>query len=250
MKAMVFANWKMNPKTFREAKKLFEETKKMSQKARGLSVIVAPPSIYIRELSALNKGGKVALGVQHARAEEGGAHTGDISLAQARDAKVSYVLIGHAERRAQGETNDDTRRKVAAALAAKITPVLCVGEEVRTASGEYFEVIREQLRIALKDVPSTKLSKVVIVYEPIWTVGKDTTMNPRDMHEMSIFIRKAVVEAYGDEGHNLTILYGGSVDDSNAAAMLSEGDVKGLLIGRAGLDASEFSRLLQVISQT
>ena len=250
MKVLVVANWKMNPSTFREAKKLFEATKKAVAKMRSVSVVIAPPAIYLRELAALNRSGKIALGMQHAHCAPDGAHTGDISLAQAHDAKATYCIIGHAERRALGETNNDTRQKVAAALAAKITPVLCVGEEVRTPSGDYFEVVREQLRVALKDVPANKLSKVVVVYEPIWTVGKDTTMNPRDMHEMSIFLRKVAVEAYGEEGHNLTILYGGSVDASNAAAMLSEGDVKGFLVGRASLDAPKFARLLSVIANT
>lgn len=247
MKALVVANWKMNPTTFREAKKLFEATKKALIKARGVSLVIAPPAIFLRDMAALNRNGCIVLGVQHAHFDEQGAHTGELSLAQARDAKASYCIIGHAERRALGETNDDTRKKVAAALAIKMTPILCVGEEVRTAGGEYFEVVREQLRVGLKDA-TTKLSKVIIVYEPTWTIGKDTAMHPRDMHEMSIFIRKAVVEAYGEEGHNLKILYGGSVDDTNVVAMLTDGDVKGFLVGRASLNAEEFTLLLQAIA--
>jgi triosephosphate isomerase len=244
MKALVIANWKMNPATFREAKKIFEMTKKAALKARGVSVVVLPPTIFLRELSALGARSKVPLGVQHAHFEAGGSHTGEVSLPQARDAKAAHVLIGHAERRAAGETNDDTRRKVAATLAAGMTPILCVGEEQRTANGDYYELIREQLKIGLKDVVPAKLSKLVIAYEPVWAIGKDTAMLPRDMHEMSIFLRKSVVETHGEEGHNLKILYGGSVDDTNATDMLKEADVKGLLVGRASLDATKFPRLL------
>ena len=247
MKALVVANWKMNPPTFREAKKLLDDTKKASEK-HGVSVVVAPPSIFIRELSAKSRGKRVTFAFQHAHADESGAHTGEISIAQAHDAKVSYVLIGHAERRAQGESNADTRKKVVVACALGLTPILCVGEIERGQGGEYFNYIAEQLKTALSDLSPSHLVRTLIVYEPLWTIGTDRSMSPHDMHQMSIFIRKTIVDMYGDIGHKMKILYGGSLNAANTGAMLREGDVHGLLVGRASIDAVEFGHLLQAVA--
>jgi triosephosphate isomerase len=249
MKSLVVANWKMNPKTFREAKRLLEATKKAADNSSHVSLVVAPPALFFRELRAGYKGKRIAFAAQNARAEEGGAHTGETSLVQYKDAGAAYVIVGHAERRAMGETNDDTRKKVAAALTQKLIPILCVGETVRSANGEYFTVVKEQLRTGLTDVTPAKLSSVIITYEPLWTIGADKAMGPRDMHEMAIFIRKTIVELKGEQGMNIKILYGGSIDETSAGAMLRDGDVHGLLVGRASEDADRLSALLQAIEE-
>lgn len=247
MKAIVVTNWKMHPATMREAKRLFEATKKAADAAKGASVVVAPPAIFLRELSALYRGKKIAFAVQHAHPESVGAHTGEISLAQVKDARAQYAIIGHAECRARGETNDEVRRKVVSALSLKLTPILCIGEKVRTQSGEHFEFVREQIRTALLEIAPAHIAKMLIAYEPVWAIGTSHAMPPREMHEMSIFIRKMVVEFAGDAGHKVRILYGGSVDEKNAGAMLREGDIRGFLVGRASVNAQEFSVLLQAI---
>ena len=258
MKSLVVANWKMNPASLKEAKKLFEATKKAAALAKGVSVVVAPPAIFLRDIAAMQparrgRGGKVGLGVQNVHYEPAGAFTGEISIPQVRDAKANYVIIGHAERRSPpaggGETNEDTRRKVAAAMEAKMIPILCVGEKERTQSGEHFTFVKEQLRVGLTDVSPARLSKVIIAYEPVWAIGGTTAMQPRDMHEMSIFIRKMIVERFGESGMNITILYGGSVDAQNAPDMLRNGDVKGFLVGRVSVDAKAFGELLQAASR-
>lgn len=245
-RSLVVANWKMNPPSWREAKRLFEETKKIASGAKHVSIIVAPPSLYLRTLAKEIRGGKVAFAAQNAHFEASGAHTGEISMQQAKEAGASYVLIGHAERRETGETNDDTRRKVAAALFAKVTPVLCVGEKARTEGAEHFGIVREQLRAGLTDVPG-KINRVIVAYEPLWAIGASSAMRPRDMHEMAIFIRKTVVELHGEIGHKMKILYGGSVDATNAEAMLQHGDTSGFLVGRASIDVSEFASLIDSI---
>lgn len=246
MKALVVANWKMNPPTFKEAQKLLEVTKGAAE-ASKVSVVVAPPAIFLRELAARSRGRHIAFAIQHAHFEEGGAHTGEMSMKQARDAKATYVLIGHAERRALGETNDDTRKKVAAAVDAGLTALLCVGETKRTASGDYFSIVAEQARAALADVSPRQLARVVVVYEPLWTIGAETTMSARDMHEMSIFIRKTIVDARGEAGYRTKILYGGSLNADNTPAMMRGGDIQGLLVGRASIDAVEFAKLLRAV---
>lgn len=244
MKTMIVANWKMNPATFKEAKALFDATKKIAEKTRGASIIVAPPVIYVRELQKLYKGRRLSFALQNAHAEKGGAFTGEISLAQAKDAKIPAVIIGHAERRAMGETSDDVRRKVAAALDYKIMPILCIGEASRDASGEHYTFVKEQLKIALMDVPPQKVGSIVIAYEPVWAIGATKSMSARDMHEMTIFIRKSIVESHGKDGMNMRILYGGSIDETNALGMLREGEVGGFLVGRAALDAAKFTALI------
>lgn len=251
MRALVIANWKMNPKSFKEAKKLFEATKKMATQAKGVSVVVAPPSLYMRELTGGRRGGKVACAAQHAHFDIDGAHTGEISMTQAKDAGASYVLIGHAERRAQGETNEDTRKKVATALSLGLTPILCIGESKRGTGGEHFEVVRSQLRAGFGDIPASKASKVLVVYEPLWTIGKDAAIYPRDMHEMEIFIRKTLLELYvvpSDQAPSVKVLYGGSVEAESVGPMLLEGHVKGFLVGRASVNVEHFSNILKTIA--
>jgi triosephosphate isomerase len=249
MKSLVVANWKMNPASLKEAKKLFEATKKAAALAKGVSVVVAPPAVFLRDIAGMQRGGTVGLAAQNVHYEAGGAFTGEISIPQARDAKANYVLIGHAERRAMGETNEETRRKVAVAMEAKLIPILCVGEQERSQGGEHFTFVKEQLRIGLADVAPAKLSKVVIAYEPVWAIGAASAMQPREMHEMSIFIRKMIVEKFGESGMNITVLYGGSVDAKNAPDMLRNGDVKGFLVGRVSVDAKAFGELLQALSR-
>lgn len=247
-KTIIVANWKMNPNTFQEAGALFEATKKAAEKAPNVSVIIAPPAIYLRDLAVRYKGKRISFAVQNAHYEEEGAFTGEISFAQAHDARATYALVGHSERRAAGETNYETGKKVAAALSNKLIPILCVGESQRAKNGEHFSVVKEQLRAGLQDVPPAKITRVIIGYEPVWAIGGETTMSPRDMHEMAIFIRKTIVEIYGDVGHSVKILYGASVGEKNALAMLSEAPVRGFIVGHVSVDAERFTALIKSLA--
>ncbi|HVM73947.1 MAG TPA: triose-phosphate isomerase family protein [Candidatus Paceibacterota bacterium] len=247
MKSLLIANWKMNPVSFKEAKHLLENTKKAADIAKSVSIVVAPPSIFLRELRGSYRGKKLSFAIQHAYFESTGSFTGEVSMAQAKDAGATYAIIGHAERRAMGETNDDTRRKVASALSLGLCPILCVGELKRTQDGEHFAFIKEQLKVGFADVPQTKIARMIIAYEPVWAIGASAAMDPRDMHEMAIFIRKMLVELYGEKGMVVCILYGGSIDETNAVEMLTRGDVSGLLVGRASADAAKLTALVRSI---
>jgi triosephosphate isomerase (TIM) len=247
MKSLLIANWKMNPATFKEAKKLLETTKKAADSAKNVTIVVAPPALYLRELRASYRGKKLSFAAQNAHAEATGSFTGETSMAQAKESGAAYVIVGHAERRAMGETNDDTRTKVAAAVASSLSPVLCVGEIARTQDGEHFSMIKEQLKAGFADVLVAKVPRVTIAYEPVWAIGASTAMSPRDMHEMAIFIRKTIVGLYGEKGMAVKILYGGSIDDTNAVAMLHDGDVVGLLVGRASADPEKLAALVKAI---
>ena len=248
MKTILVCNWKMNPPNWKSAKKLFEETKKAAQKAKNVSVVVAPPSIYLRDIAKLNIRGSIPLAIQGALHEEGGAHTGEISLTQAADSRATYAIIGHAERRARGESDADINKQVLAALAYKMTPVLCVGEKTRSMQGEYFETVRAQVKGALSSVPQNRIAHVMIAYEPVWAIGASQPMQPRDMHEMGIFVRKVIVQGWGDVGHAVTILYGGAIDSTNAALMRDEGDVRGFLVGRASAETDKVKSLIQSLA--
>lgn len=248
MKSILVANWKMNPATFREARRLFDATKKAADKSTNVSVIVAPPSVFLRELRTGYRGKRISFGVQNAHAETSGAFTGEISIAQAHDAGASFALVGHSERRAVGETNDDTRKKVSTALASRMIPILCVGENERTSSGESYGFIAEQLRTGLADVTPAKLPKVLIAYEPVWAIGGEVTMSPRDVHSMVIFIRKTIVGIYGPIGHRVKILYGASVGEKNAPDMMREGGVCGLVVGHVSTNIERFVTLISSIN--
>ncbi|MBM3260809.1 triose-phosphate isomerase [Candidatus Kaiserbacteria bacterium] len=249
MQWLVVANWKMNPGTAAAALSLFEATKKASEKARNATIIIAPPAIFLPRLRTSYRGKKVQFGIQHGHFEHSGSYTGEISLTQAKDAGASWAIIGHAERRAVGETDEDVCKQVVRALTLKMTPILCIGEKVRSASGDHLHFIKEQLRIGLADVSPAKLGKIVIAYEPVWAIGAAEAMQPRDMHEMAIFIRKTIVDTHGKPGLSVKILYGGSIDETNAGAMLREGDVQGLLVGRASADAAQFAHLVSAIEK-
>ena len=248
MKSVLIANWKMNPETFREARRLFDATRAALDTAKGVSLIVAPPVIFLRELSSSYKGKKIGFALQNAHFEKNGAFTGETSLSQGKDAKVSAVIIGHAERRAMGETNEETRAKINAALSQKITPILCIGEHARSGSGEHFAFVKEQIKVALQDVLPAQLSRIMVAYEPIWAIGATQAMNPTQMHEMAIFIRKTIVEMRGEKGMSCKILYGGSIDETNAREMLEEGDVEGFIVGRASADAEKITSLIRSLA--
>lgn len=249
MKSIVVANWKMNPGTFREAKKLFDATRKAADAAKSVAVIVAPPMLYLRDLLIAYKGKRISFAAQNVHSEAAGSFTGEISAPQLKDARVSYAIIGHAERRAMGESNLDANKKVLAALGAGVTPILCIGEKSRSQTGDHFVYVRDQILDGLTSVPPQKLSKVLIAYEPVWAIGAEKPMSPEAMHEMAIFIRKTIVESMGQGGMTVKMLYGGSIDEHSAADMLQNGDVSGLLIGRASTDSKKIAALLSACDE-
>lgn len=249
MRPLIVANWKNHPASLKEAKVLFEITKKALEKAKGLSLVVAPPALYLHALASSYRGKRIYFAAQAAIEDDTSARTGECAMAQCADAGATHVLVGHAERRARGETNDEIRRAVAAALAHRMTPILCIGEERRDESGEHFILLREQLRTALSDIPVGRIGRVLIAYEPVWAIGGESAMNPRDMHEMAIFIRKTLYDIFGKQGLSQHILYGGAIDEKNAGQMIGLGDVQGLLVGHTSVDSASMTRLVESLSK-
>ncbi len=238
----------MNPQTLLEARTLVAVTKKAALKSPSTTVIIAPPTPFLGVLSQGKAGVGILWAAQHIHEEESGSYTGDISAMQVKSAGATHVIIGHAERRARGETNDLVQKKVARAFASGLTPIVCVGENTRDHSGEYLDVVRTQILAALGILNRKQLKQVVIAYEPVWAIGAKDPMRAHDMHEMSIFIRKVLWEKFGKPRVSIPVLYGGAIlGGEHVQTMLHESEVDGFLIGRASVDPEKIPALFEAL---
>lgn len=251
-KKIIIGNWKMAPRTLKEAKKTFSAIKKTAASLRNVQTVICPPFIYVSDILKLVSGHRTAVGVQNASHEEVTARTGEISTEMLTALHVQYIIVGHSERRAMGEDNELIRKKVHAFLKAGFVVVLCVGEIDRDKGGTYISFIKEQLHVALKGVHKKFLKNIVIAYEPIWAIGKNAKRpaSVEDSFEMHIFIKKVLASLLGkDRALRIPILYGGSVNPENAEGFLRDGGVDGFLIGRASRDAEKFSAILHTANK-
>lgn len=244
---LMAANWKMHLLR-REAKTLVEDLLKECTPVQGREVLICPPAQHLTEVAALLKGQSgVYLGAQNCHWEEQGAFTGEISPAMVRDTGATHVLVGHSERRAMfGDTDENCRKKVAAAAEAGLIPVLCVGEllEEREA-GQTEQVIVGQLKAALKGFSLDSGSKLVIAYEPVWAIGTGRTATPQDANAAMGSLRAALAELYGERiANQMRILYGGSVKPDNVDSLMSQENIDGALVGGASLKADSFARIV------
>jgi triosephosphate isomerase len=241
-KKLIAANWKMN-KTIAEARQFVEAMKPRLAQAAGCDLLLFPPYMAIPRTVGLLDGTAVAVGAQDLFWEASGAYTGEISAGMLTDVGASYALVGHSERRhVIGEDNGVVARKLKAALASSLTPVLCVGEKIeQRESGEYESYVLEQLETALGGLAVEEVTRVVIAYEPVWAIGTGKTATPADAVAMHAFIRGWVRDRFrGDVAGRLRIQYGGSVKPDNAAGLLSEEEIDGALIGGASLDVDSY----------
>jgi triosephosphate isomerase len=160
---------------------------------------------------------------------------------------VEYVIVGHSERRALGETDEMVNKKIHALLKKKITPVVCVGEKNRDEQGNFFNVVTEQIKSLVKDLAPKDLTKVVIAYEPVWAIGTGKTATVEDVKEMQIFIVSTLTKLYDRKtAEKITLLYGGSVKASIAKELFEQGGMQGFLVGGASLQAEEFINIVKV----
>ena len=241
---IIVGNWKMNPAKPEEAEKIFVGLTKGIGKVKGARAIICPSFIHYPLLSRLNKKKTIGLGVQNIFVQEKGSFTGEISIDMIKNMGAKYIILGHSERRKLGETDQIVNQKIQLALKAKITPIICIGEKERDHDGNYLAFIRSQLENCLHDVPKAKLNEIIIAYEPIFAIGAAEAMKSHEVHEMTIFIKKALVEIYKIKVPSTPILYGGAVDPTNAHSILTDGDADGLLVGRQSLEAKSFLEIL------
>ncbi len=237
----------MYPTSIKDAREKFVEIKKVASTLRNVQTVICPPFVYASELQKLVTGHRCVVGAQNAWLENEGAFTGEVSPTMLTSLKLSYVIIGHSERRAMGETDELVNKKVLMSMKAGLTVVLCVGESLRDADGEYLKLISNQIKIALNGVQKKNLPLLVVAYEPIWAIGKNAlrAASTDDALEVSILIKKTLADLYGKDGGSVTILYGGSVDAKNACDFLLKSHVDGLLVGRVSLDPKMFGEILK-----
>lgn len=245
---LIVGNWKMNPATLGNARKLFLDIReRIGKRVENVQVVIAPPVPFISEFRELSPTGRIALGAQDVSHEEGGAHTGDVSVSMLKSVGVSHVIVGHSERRAGGETDKEIAQKMREVLAGKLTAILCVGESKRDKQGSYFTVVERQLISALADVAPAHVKNLVVAYEPVWAIGTGKDAAPEDVEEMKLFIQKILADRFGRTSiSKVEILYGGSVTPKNAAELLELGKVDGFLVGGASLRARDFAEIISI----
>jgi triosephosphate isomerase (TIM) len=244
------ANWKMN-KTVAETRAYLEDllsrlpaTESGGQGASD--VVVCPPFTALRTAAELCAQDSVRVAAQNMHEEGEGAYTGEVSAAMLLELGVEAVILGHSERRALfGERDEALARKVPAALAAGLEPILCVGEtEGQRDALETEEVLAHQLVTDLAAVDADRLDRVVIAYEPVWAIGTGRTATPEQAQDAILFIRNLVRGRSEQGGERVRILYGGSVKPDNAAELLSLPDIDGALVGGASLDPADFAAIV------
>ena len=249
MKTYIVGNWKLNF-TVGEASIYLHKLLKTLPSYRDLEVVVMPSTIALQPLSLQIDRHKMKLGAQNAFYRDYGAFTGEISFSQLRSL-VDYAIIGHSERRYVFQEGDKMiAKKVAAAIRNKITPILCIGEtESERAFGETADVIRDQLIGGLSEVDDKDLDKVIVAYEPVWAISSTKAAKPASPDEISEvvkLIKKVLKETYSEKvAENMPILFGGSVNSSNAGAYLTVPGINGLLIGGASLILNEFADIIE-----
>ena len=249
-KTVIAGNWKMN-KTPSETKEFMTELKSIMPKGRWCDVALCVPAVCIPAAVRAMRETRVGIGAENCNANASGAYTGEISTSMLTDASCKYVIIGHSERRAMGETDADINKKVLAALDAGLIPILCCGESLEQREADVTtEWITMQIKLGLAGVPEEKIRKVIIAYEPIWAIGTGRTATPEQAEEVCEMIRSVVRKLYSSKNARaISILYGGSMNDKNAFELLSQPDIDGGLIGGASLVPEKFVKIIEAANQ-
>ena len=244
---LVIGNWKMWG-TLAEARPLATAVRDGLRRIRGVGVAICPPFTALAAVGDIVKDSPVQLGAQNCHHETAGAHTGEISPPMLVELGCRYVLIGHSERRKElGETDEMINRKMKAALAHGLTPVLCVGETgEERRQGLTFTTVEGQLRAGLAGITPDAIAGSVLAYEPVWAIGTGVNATPTQADEVHGYLRGIVSELTSkDTALQIPILYGGSVKPDNADTLLAETEIDGALVGGASLNAQHFIAIVK-----
>lgn len=237
-KKIIAGNWKMN-KTPSEAVALVEELKPLVAN-EDVDVVFCVPAIDLVPVAEAVKGSNIKVGAENMHFEESGAYTGEISASMLTDVGVSYVVLGHSERREYfGETNEDVNKKIKKAFEHGIVPIMCCGETLeQREQGVTMDFIRQQVKVGLRDVPAEQAKDVVIAYEPIWAIGTGKTATTEQAQEVCADIRRCIAQVYDEQtAEAIRIQYGGSVNAKTAPELFAQPDIDGGLVGGASLKA-------------
>jgi triosephosphate isomerase (TIM) len=248
---IVAGNWKMN-KTVEEARSLVFSMSLELREIQGVQKVLCPPFPALLAVSALLQGTDIGLGAQNLYWEEKGAFTGEVAPGMIAEF-CKYVIIGHSERRAYfGETDETVNKKVHAALAHDLIPIVCVGEtESEYESGQTGEIVRRQISSGLANVPSDKAAGLVVAYEPVWAIGTGKASSPENANAvLADHIRPALADLFGAQAAQaIRIQYGGSVTGANAKEFFSQPEIDGALVGGASLKKDEFVAIVQAAAK-
>ena len=250
-KTIIAGNWKMNLNA-EEAKKFITQLKTKAAQAKWCDVVLCVPFLQIPAAVRAAKHTKIAIGAQNCHFEENGAYTGEISCKMLVEAGAKYVIIGHSERRRDNNETDTTvNKKVLAALQAGLRPIICVGETLEMRDNDVtLDVVRMQVKTALRGVMHDQIRRVTIAYEPIWAIGTGYTATAEQAGEVCEAIRDVVRQLYGARlARAVSVLYGGSMNTANAAELLAQPDVDGGLIGGASLKTESFEKIIEAANQ-
>ena len=245
-RTVIAGNWKMNF-TPDEATAFINEIKPMVAGKDNCDIVFCAPYVTIDAAMKAAAGSNIKIGAENVHFAEKGAYTGEVSAKMLRAIGVEYVIIGHSERRQYfGETDATVNARTKAALAAGMKVILCLGEVLaERQSGITEEIVSMQTKLDLAGIPAEQMANVIIAYEPVWAIGTGLTATPEQAEEVCAIIRKVVAGLYGtDVAEALTIQYGGSMNDGNAAELLSKVDVDGGLIGGASLVPEKFAKIV------
>lgn len=251
MRKLIFAgNWKMH-KTLRETEEYFKEFKKNISKMdlNNREIIIAPPFTALFVAKELVKDTSIKLSAQNVGWEEEGAFTGEISPLMLKELNVSYVIVGHSERRRIfKENNELISKRVSGAYKFGLTPILCVGETLEERkAGKTLKIVEEQLVEGLKGLKNISGEDIVIAYEPVWAIGTGVNATPEQAQEVHIFIRNKLTQIYSkDIADKIRILYGGSVNPDNIFDLINQPDIDGVLVGGASLNPEKFAKICAV----
>ena len=233
-------------KTIAEAK-AFAETFKKNYQPSDVRVAICAPYLQLSVLVEAFRGTGIGVGAQNVHYEAEGAFTGEISIPMLEEIGVDYCIVGHSERRQYFNESDDTvNRKVKALLKTSIIPIVCVGEDLQQKEAGYEkQLVSEQVKNALHDIPADKAERIVIAYEPIWAIGTGRTATPIQANMMCELIRDTLTEMYGDEtADRMVIQYGGSVKPENASEIMNMEEIDGALVGGASLEPLKFHEIV------
>ena len=238
-------------KTPTETKEFMTKLKAILPKGRWCDIVLCVPAVCIPAAVRAARDTRVCIGAENCNPNPSGAYTGEIATNMLVDAGCKFVIIGHSERRAMGETDADVNAKVLAALDAGLTPIMCCGETLeQREAGITDEWIAMQIKLGLANVPEDKIRKVVIAYEPIWAIGTGRTATPEQAQEVCENIRAVVRKLYSSKNARATtILYGGSMNEKNAFELLAKPDIDGGLIGGASLVPEKFVQIIDAANQ-
>jgi triosephosphate isomerase len=245
---LVVGNWKLNPVTLNDAVNLASQVATRNKKVTEPYIAIAPSFVYLNEVGKKINKGPVALVAQDVYYKNIGAHTGEISVLQLKDLGVEMVIIGHSERRAMGETDQEVLDKVLLSLKHRLVPIVCVGERERDDQGHFFNFVESQLRKLANGLTTAQMKKLVLAYEPIWAIGTGNTATKEDVKEMQLFIESVLAKIYDRKlAKAVRLIYGGSVKPNNAKELHEEGGMNGFLVGGASLKAGDFTEIIKAV---